>query len=146
MMEMEIEDLVADLRDESNARASGFWRLEANRLILRAFVPAPDLDARVARAFAEATRSVSIDRVDLGIVQAFDSGESAVSIATELAEGSGSGDWLRAFDAACSIAVPISDATGQVVAVLATALPTRPSDVNPVIARLRELGTLALEG
>jgi hypothetical protein len=106
-----------------HARAAGYWHLESRRLIQVAFAPGEGLDPDAARQFAEATRSVSMDQSGLGIVAAAVSGQIAVSRVAELPPDSGSGRWLRAFGAARSVAVPLSDDRGEVRGVFSVALP-----------------------
>lgn len=87
--------LVALLSD-LDARAAGYWRVVGDRLEQIVFVGSPSLSEAVAVGFAEATRSVPLERVDLGIVKAAVLGEVEVSHASELPPDAGSGYWLRA--------------------------------------------------
>ncbi|MFO0889389.1 MAG: hypothetical protein U0790_09650 [Isosphaeraceae bacterium] len=129
---------------EIGARAAGCWRVdpERERLIQVAFVPGAGLDPEVARAFAEATREVSIRQEGLGIVVAALSGEPAVSRVEALSPDSGSGRWLRAFGADRSIAVPVlgPDPGTRIVCSVAV---SRPSVDDVWIARrIREVMAL----
>jgi hypothetical protein len=133
-------DRVTTLLIALNARAAGYWRVEGNHLEQLAFVPAATLPKADARTFAEATRTVSLDRNDLGIVQAALTGVVKVSRTSELPSDAGSGHWLRVFEAARSVAVPIPDATGAVRAILSVALPNNIPDDHAVADRLLELG------
>jgi hypothetical protein len=128
---------VAALLTDLGARAAGLWRVDSERLVQVAFVPAPSLPEAVSRAFAEATRSVSLDQSSLGIVKAAVLGEVAVSRASELPADAGSGTWLRQFGAVRSVAVPLRDDLGSIRGVLAVALPDSPLDDNAVADRLR---------
>jgi hypothetical protein len=114
--------LVVSLRESLNARAAGFWRVLPDRLDQLAFSAAPDMLPAVALEFATATQSVPLDNPSLGIVQAATLRRTAVSIADQLPQDQGSGFWLRAFGAACSIAVPIEQG-GVLLGVLSVALP-----------------------
>jgi hypothetical protein len=129
---------VAALMRDLGARAAGLWRVVGDRLEQVAFVAGPGLPAEVARAFAEATRSVALDREGLGIVRAATGGGPAVSRADALPADSGSGLWLRAFGASRSVAVPVRDRLGDVVAVVSVALPDGPPDDQDVAALLRD--------
>ncbi len=132
---------VSELLHDLNARAAGLWRVEENQLTLVAFVPAEDLSAAVAEDFTEATRTVPYQETDLGIVGAWHTGQPAVSVAFKLPPEQGSGLWLRAFNAARSVAVPLRDARGNIAAVLSVALPSgMPLDDENVIDRLRSHG------
>ncbi len=123
------------------ARAAGCWRVEHehSRLIQVAFVPGDGLDPYVARAFAEATRSVGMDQRNLGIVAAALSGQPAVSDAHLLEPESGSGRWLRAFGAGRSVAVPIPGDDARPAVVLSVALEGTEADVESVAQTIREL-------
>jgi hypothetical protein len=119
-----VEGLLADL----DARAAGWWISretdEGPRLELLAFRGAADLPAEVARGFEEATASVPLDRLDLGIVRAAVESAPAVSVAMMLPSRSGSGHWLHRFEALRSVAVPLVDGSGHLAGVLSVALPT----------------------
>ncbi|MFO0959480.1 MAG: hypothetical protein U0800_18940 [Isosphaeraceae bacterium] len=104
------------------ARAAGHWALQGNSLVQRDFRAASDMPEEIARAFAEATRVVPLDRLELGIVRAAAEGLTAVSVASELDPAAGSGYWLRAFGADRSIAVPRFDASGRVSGVSSVAM------------------------
>jgi hypothetical protein len=106
-----LQQLTAAICEEFQAQASGFWMVEGDRLIQAAFV-GHRLDPGVAHDFAEATRTVPIDRNSrLGIVGAAVTGQPTVSRISELPPDVGSGRWLRAFNAVRSIAVPLGIST-----------------------------------
>lgn len=118
-----------------SARAAGWWTVETKTcctscqakgpcLVLMAFRGARDLDRSVAREFESATAVVPLEQVELGIVRAVVEKVPAVSIAEALPAHLGSGQWLRAFEAARSVAVPLLDGRGEVSGVLSVALPT----------------------
>ncbi len=134
------EALVADLRAAIQARAAGLWHVEPTRLVLRAFVPAPDLDETVAQDFADATRSLRRDQRHLGIVEACAADAVVVSRAAALPAEIGSGRWLRAFHATRSVAVPLHDASGRVIGILSVALGDDPRGDDDVAAVVREHG------
>ena len=116
---------VAALCERLNARAAGYWQLDAlaQRLVQVAFVPGARLDPQVGLDFAAATLEVELSQKNLGIVAAAREGRPVVSRASDLPEDSGSGRWLRAFGASRSVAVPIRGGNGQVDGVLSVALP-----------------------
>lgn len=116
--------LLESLRARLQARAAGWWELAPGRLEQVAFAASPDLPEPVARSFAEATRSVPLTQVGLGVVMAALSGEVCVSLAAELPPDTGSGLWLRRFVAARSIAVPLHGLSGAVIRVISVALIT----------------------
>ncbi len=122
-----IADRLAALRRSLDGRAAGVWRVGRDRLDRIAFDPAPDLPAPVAEGFEAATRSVDLDRLELGIVRAAGTGETVVSRAAGLPADVGSGFWLRAFGAARSVAVPIAR-DGRVDLVVSIALGEGPDD------------------
>ena len=107
-----VPERLADLARALSARAAGVWRVEGDRLVQVAFVAGEGLAEEVARAFAEATRSVSRAQGDLGIVRAATLGVVTASRTAELPAETGSGFWLRAFGASRSVAVPLLDARG----------------------------------
>ncbi len=128
---------LADLARALSARAAGVWRVEGDRLVQVAFVAGEGLAEEVARAFAEATRSVSRAEGDLGIVRAANLGVVTASRTAELPAESGSGLWLRAFGASRSVAVPLLDARGSVHAIVSVALAESPLDDQAVADRIR---------
>src|SRR3954447_19996834 len=128
---------VAALLHSLDARAAGCWRVVGDRLEQVSFVAGRDLAGEVARAFSEATRSVSLGQTTLGIVRAVQSGGPTVSLASELPDDSGSGLWLRRFGATRSVAVPLLDSRGRVHAVVSLALGDGPIDAD-VIGRIRD--------
>ena len=117
-------DRVAALLQALGAKAAGLWRVRGDHLELEAFVPAPDLPAEVAVAFAQATRRVSLAQDDLGNVRAVNAGAVTVMVAAQIPAEAGSGFWLRAFGASRSVVVPLRAADGRVEAILSVALPS----------------------
>jgi hypothetical protein len=133
--------IVAETCARLGARAAGFWRLDrqADRLVQIAFAAGEGLDPEVARQFAAATASVSLDQSSLGIVAAVLAGRPVVSPVESLPEDSGSGKWLRSFEASRSVAVPIRGPGGAVQGVLSVALPRECElDDRAVIGRILE--------
>lgn len=116
---MNVDTRLDALLNDLNARATGFWRVEGEALRLVAFRAAADMPADVRDGFAEATRGVPLDRVELSIARAASEGVPVVSRVVELPPDAGSGHWLRAFVAARSVAVPVHGGG----AVLSIALP-----------------------
>ena len=112
------------LRARFNARAAGWWRVAADsrELKLVAFAAAADMPVEVSSGFAETTRSVSLQAVELGIVKAAISKAVSVSRLSEISPESGSGLWLRRFEAVRSVAVPIRDDRGNTRDVVSLAL------------------------
>jgi hypothetical protein len=131
-----LPERLGELLRKLDGRAIGLWRAEADALRQVAFVGAADLDADVATRFEQATRSVSLGQQDLGIVRAAVAGTVTISGAAQLPVGSGSGLWLRAFGAACSIAVPLGDPGGRLLGVASIALATDAPDRDAVAALL----------
>ena len=132
---------VEALRLAIGARAAGFWHVRGDRLLLVSFAPAPDMPEEVAHRFRENAREVGLDRLELGIVNAVIARSPAVSVAGRLPVETGSGYWLRAFGAERSVAVPIFDFDGAIVAVLSAALPTLgPPPDDRIVAAIRAHG------
>jgi hypothetical protein len=127
---------LAALRDRFHARAAGWWRVSGDHLEQVAFAAA-DLPEEVAREFSEATRSVPLDRVDLGVVKAAVTGEVTVSRVGDVLADTGSGHWLRRFGASRSVAVPIHDTSGIVARVVSLALPEGAPDDEAVAVAIR---------
>jgi hypothetical protein len=98
---------LSELIVKLDARAAGWWERAGDSLTLVAFARADDLPAEVADAFVEATRSVPLDRLDLGIVRAAVGGRVIVSRVKELPPDAGSSVWLNRFRAKRSVATPI---------------------------------------
>ena len=140
-----VDSRVEALRARLDARAAGLWRVVGDRIELLAFAAAADMPREVAERFAAASRAVGLDRRDLGVVNAVAERSPAVSIAGRLPVDVGSGYWLRAFGAARSVAVPLTDQAGVIHAVLSAALPTLgPPDDEEVIALIRDHGAATL--
>lgn len=135
-----IAQRVAAVRDATEARAVGYWELQGVTLSLRAFLPSEEMDIEVSRAFAEATRNLGLDRSDLSVVQAWNTGHAVVANAADQEGLLGSGHWLRSFGAVCSIAVPLHDDLGRVIAVLSVALDNLPSDTREMVEFIRRRG------
>jgi hypothetical protein len=112
------------LRGRLDARAAGVWSVEPAALVLAAFAPAADLEPRIAARFTQATSRVSLESVELGIVQAALTGAPAVSETAMLRGSPGSGSWLEAFGADRSVAVPVMRA-GAAGAVLVVSVAVR---------------------
>jgi hypothetical protein len=129
--------MVTDVLSALGARAAGLWRVEGRRLAQAAFVPGEHLPADVAQAFSAATRSVPLDDPSLGIVAAATTGAVRVSRAAALDPATGSGRWLRAFGAERSVAVPIADPAGTVVAVFSVAMPSGGDTDDAIAERIR---------
>jgi hypothetical protein len=127
---------LAALLDALEGRATGYWQVVGDRLDQVVFAGAADLPQDVFRSFAEATRTVALDRIDLGIVAAAVEGTVRVSRASELPPDSGSGYWLRAFGAGRSVAVPVRDVAGNVRAVCSVALAAGPLDDESIAERV----------
>lgn len=105
-----------ELGRQLDARAAGHWRVEGDHLALVEFWAADTLPEDVATGFAGVTRSVSLDRPELGIVGAVADRMPRISVARDLPPDVGSGLWLAKFGADRSIAVP-SIRDGKVIAV-----------------------------
>lgn len=112
------------LRARFNARAAGWWRVAADRGQLEqvAFCSDDRMSAEVFDGFAAATRVVPLRATDLGIVRAAITGRVAVSRLSESSAESGSGLWMRKFEATHSVAVPVFDENAAVVRVVSLAL------------------------
>ena len=126
---------LAELATRVNARAAGLWRVEATDLVQVAFWAAFDVDNDVSEAFSRATQRVDRSRTELGIAGAAASFSPKISVAQNLPAESGSGYWLRQFDADRSIAVPFVR-EGMAVGVASVAI--RGLEDNQVIAVVRE--------
>lgn len=133
-------DVLIGLLDRLDARAAGFWRVADDRRTLEqlAFTSAQDMPDEVAAAFAKATRSVPLDRVDLGIVQAATTGRMVVVHAEQISGATGSAHWLRRFGAERSISLPVLDASGAVSQVFAIALASAEPDDATVAGLIRQ--------
>ncbi len=133
---------LAALRSDLGARAAGAWRVGSGRLDQSAFDAAEDMPAEVVAGFRAATEAVSLDRLDLGVVEAAVRGRRTVSLASALPAGAGSGFWLRAFGADRSVAVPIVADGGVTVGVVSVALADFGLTDDAVEARLRQAAAL----
>ncbi len=133
-------DVLHGLLGRLNARAVGAWRVadDGRTLTQVAFAAAEDMPDDVATAFGSATRSVPLDRLDLGIVRATVSGQIVVVYAEQVSGAVGSARWLREFGAERSVSLPVADALGAVRHVFAIALATAAPDDETVAAILRQ--------
>ncbi|MEO6811562.1 MAG: hypothetical protein ABI353_20810, partial [Isosphaeraceae bacterium] len=80
-----------------------------------------------------------LTQTDLGIVGAAITGKPSISVASALPPEAGSGYWLRAFGADRSLALPLLDDAGRVLAVVAVALANAPLDDQGLLNELRLL-------
>jgi hypothetical protein len=134
------------LRIRLGGRAAGFWRLQGDRLEQVPFSSAGEIPAEVVAEFVRATRSVPLDRGDLGIVRAIGSGSMVVSRAADAPTDSGSGLWLRRFSARHSVATPVRDASDVIQGVVSIAVTLPGVEIADVVEALdRAPGTWALE-
>lgn len=137
-MSMPVER-VENLRRRLGARAAGLWRLDSGGLMQMAFAATPELSAEVADGFARASVRVELTQTDLGIVGAALTGKPLISIASALSTEAGSGYWLRRLGADRSLALPLLDGGGRVVAVVAVALVDAPPDDQGFLNELHRL-------
>ena len=138
--EAQANAVVEGLLTALGARAAGLWTADGEALVQAAFAACPEMPADVARTFVEATRRVPLLDLSLGIVAAAVTGEVRVSRVAEMAAGTGSGRWLRAFGAERSVAVPLRGAMGAVVAVLSVALPPGDDSDREIADRVHTAG------
>lgn len=113
---------VAFVHENARARATGCWRFANGRLLLEAFVACPEMKPEVAAGFPIATADVPVTDTGLGIVLAARTREVTEYRAEDLPPESGSGYWLRGFEADRSIAVPQLDKAGHLVRILSVAV------------------------
>lgn len=140
-MSESIADVLADLIARLDGRAAGLWVRAGESLRLVAFQPAPDLPDAVRDGFSEATRAVPLSSPDLSIVQAFVGKRPVLAVTETLPPETGSGRWLRAFGASCSLAVPVSGSDPHTTGVLSVAMRAVPSVPDEVAALLCLRGT-----
>jgi hypothetical protein len=133
-------DVLIGLLDRLNARAAGCWRIadDGRTLEQTAFASAPEMPADVASAFASATRSVPLERADLGIVCAATTGQVVIVHADQASGATGSARWLREFGAERSVSLPLREDSGTVRFVMAVALTPESPDDSSVAAILRQ--------
>jgi hypothetical protein len=110
------------VHEHARARATGCWRFEPGRLRLEAFLACPEMKPEVATGFPVATADVPVTDTGLGIVLAARTREVTEYRAIDLPPDSGSGFWLRGFEADRSIAVPQLDDAGNLVRILSVAV------------------------
>jgi len=109
--------------EATGSRATGLWCLEGDRLKLLSFRSAAAMPREVHRGFAEATREVSLEARNLGIVQAAlcRKPHPALRQDPDVKMG-GSATWLERFEAEQSLAVPVHS-SGPILGVLAISAP-----------------------
>jgi len=114
-----LDEGLAELLELTQARATGLWRRDGQRLVLLGFRGADDMPDAVKGEFVEATRSVSLTQTGLGIVQAVVSGAPALSfVDAQPRTPATSAGWLARFGAARSVAVPVVEGD-RVIGVIA---------------------------
>jgi hypothetical protein len=106
----------------THARATGSWRFHDGHLILEAFLSCPEMNSDIAEGFPIATGRVPVTDTGLGIVLAARTKEVTEYRAIDLPPESGSGFWLRGFEADRSIAVPQLDEKGNLLRILSVAV------------------------
>lgn len=117
-----VEAAVRYVLEKAHARAAGCWRYENGRLKLEFFLPCDDMNPTVAAGFPVATADVPVTDTGLGIVLAARTKEVTEYRAIDLPPESGSGFWLRGFEADRSIAVPQLDEEGNLLRILSVAV------------------------
>lgn len=113
---------VSLVHEKAHARATGCWRFENGRLLLESFLPCPEMKPEIAARFPVATADVPVTDTGLGIVLAARTRVVTEYRADDLPPESGSGYWLRGFEADRSIAVPQLDQAGNLVRILSVAV------------------------
>lgn len=144
-MSESIPETLAALIARLDGRAAGVWVGNGDTLRLVAFQPSPDLPDSVRVGFTDATRTVPLSLPELAIVRACLEREPVLSIAESLPPDRGSGYWLRAFGAACSLAVPIVGSDPATTGVLSVAMRAVPTTPDKVAALLRTTGVALLD-
>lgn len=139
-----ITEVLAALIARLDGRAAGFWLREGDTLRQVAFQSAADLPDSVRVGFMDATREVPLSLLELAIVSACLEGKPILSLAETLPPELGSGYWLRAFGAACSLAVPILGTDSGPTGVLSVATRVVPAAPEEVAALLRTTGATML--
>ena len=139
-----ITEALAALNARLDGRAAGLWVCAGETLRLVAFQPALDLPDAVREGFVSATREVPLSRRALSIAQACAEGTPVLSMAEALPPETGSGYCLRAFGAACSLAVPIAGTGAYPGGVLSVATRAVPASPEEVAALLRATGAAML--
>ena len=116
-----MDELLFRLVEQTASRAAGCWRLDRQILHLAWFGYARDMPHDVSQGFQDATRSVPLNQLGLGIVKAAVTEQPAIGRRDAGMTGlGGSASWIVRFDANTSLAVPIrNEAVDRVVGVLA---------------------------
>jgi hypothetical protein len=117
-----VQQAVAHVHAKAAARATGSWSYRDNQLTLEFFMACPEMKPEVATGFPQATAYVPVTDTGLGIVLAARTRQTTEYRALDLPPDSGSGYWIRAFEADRSVAVPQFDATGQLIRILSVAV------------------------
>ncbi|MFM7319670.1 MAG: hypothetical protein ACKO5E_22210 [bacterium] len=119
-----IDQAVGFVHSKANARATGSWRYDAGQklLLLESFQACPEMNQQVAEGFPAATAEVPVTDTGLGIVLAARAMSVTEYRAIDLPPETGSGYWLRGFEADRSVAVPQIDNQGNLIRILSVAV------------------------
>ncbi len=109
-----------ELVEQTAAWAVGLWKKSETDLHLLRFGWAEGFDDQVAHEFQKATRQVSLEQTQLGIVNAVVHQRPALArVEEQTGDLRKSAGWLDRFGARCSLSCPISNQNGEIVGVLA---------------------------
>src|SRR5438105_2078358 len=96
--------------EATGAVAAGCWRMEDETLNLVGFGSVREMPSDVSQGFQDATRKVSLNQTNLGIVQASLSKKPTIAYRDPGQTGlDGSASWIVKFAGSTSLAVPIFD-------------------------------------
>ncbi len=128
------------LLQETDAWAVGVWAVRGDFLEQVVFASAEGFDSQVAQEFAEATRRVSLEKTQLGIVNAVVHQRPARAVASdqsgELRQSAG---WLERFGAKCSLSCPLRSAKGEIAGVFAVSWRELLEESDPTATKLLQL-------
>lgn len=130
------------LLQETEAWAVGMWAVRGEFLEQVVFAAADGFDSQVAEEFAEATRRVSLEKTQLGIVNAVVHQRPALAVASDqtgdLRQSAG---WLERFGAKCSLSCPLRTAQGEIVGVFAVSWRELHEESDPTATNLLQLAS-----
>jgi hypothetical protein len=126
-------DELAPLLFATHARAVGCWRYAAGRLQLAGFLAVPEMPADVQADFVAATREIALTETRLGVVQAIARNGPALNHRADNPKvpAIGSIGWLGRFQAASSLAVPLTQES-ELIGALAVATGGRIEPNDPI--------------
>lgn len=104
----DVKTALSIMLSELNARAAGIWKVERETLLQQSFSAVDDMPLDVSAGFEVATKSVSLNQVGLGIVNAVLKREPVPAyVDPNKSPLRDSASWIEKFECLSSLSVPV---------------------------------------